>query len=222
MPPKQGQDYLYGIAPEEAQSEFEGRQARRKKAIELALQSAGEVKKTAEELEGFKAQGLADFARSEQDGRRGIRARAADALAAAQAGGGAGGGSSYGQLLQAGKSAGITEADFSAGIARDKTDFNMGLADRIGSARVAAADQAFKALQVEQEAGTLNEDRQQRMADLDGQINAILGAQKGFFNDDEDTAAMQIERLAKFEDDPQMRSYLLQRARDIRNKSEDF
>jgi len=136
-------------------------------------------------------------------GMNSIRSQAANALAAGQASTFGRGHGGYGGALQANADSGLQQAQFGASQAMEKQNAQTGALESIGKM------------------GSDDQNRQKKQAAYEDQIQAIIKANKGFFNDDETTMRAQIMQLANYEQDPEMRQYLMQRANNIATKTED-
>jgi hypothetical protein len=109
-------------------------------------------------------------------------------------------------------------ATFEAGQASKLGSLKESQAIKLGEARTAAAEAELAATTFEEEAKPefSKEARDVKMAELDAGINAILSDKQyqGFWDDDEDAAAMAIEQLIKSETDP----FIIERYRGIADK----
>ena len=152
-------------------------------------------------------------------GSKGIREQAAAGLAGALgAAPQTGLGAKAAAGAQAGKQAGMGVATFEASQADKLGSMKEQQAQKLGDARTAAAEAELAATTFEEEAKPefSQEARNAKMTELDAGINAILKDEKyqGFWDDDEDAAAMAIEQLIKSETDP----FIIERYRGIADK----
>jgi len=161
--------------------------------------SRARMKEKARAQEGIVAAG-------EDVARGAIRQQAAAGLAAAISAGGGGG-------MGGGMLSGARQTALSAG---------MKEATAVQSVRERAGQVGLEAEQLIAELGSKEADAQQKRVDYEAQIQAIFAANKGFFNDDEDSAADSILRLADNEEDGEIAAELRARAKRVRDQVEDF
>lgn len=169
-----------------------------------ALQAYMNVGKTAEE--NVKSLDVAQKA-----GSQAIRSNLGQGLAAAGFGAGRAGKAGYGAALQAGEAGAMQESGLIADIAKQKA-----------AAKLQAATAQTEGLESVAKMGTSTENKRKAMQDADAEINRIIEANKGFFNDDEATMASQIKQLiGRYADQPEVQKYLSERAGAIQSGSED-
>lgn len=153
---------------------------------------------------------------AEQQGQSAIARGSAQALASTQGGGGFGRAGLAG-ASQIGADAGFARGQLATDIAKQRLGVQEASAQRRADA--SAADiQGFEALG---NMGTNAEDEAAQRADIDARINAIVKANKGFFNDDEETMASQIRNLITPNMSAANQAYIAQRMNAIRSQSED-
>ncbi len=169
---------------------FKTKRRTREEAIEAARRLAAET-----EL------GVGAVEEATEAGRAGLRMRAAQALAATQG-------------LEA--PAGGARAAMARGTAMEEgirgAEFEAAQAGREVEARQAAAAMQLEAAKFEQEVGTEAEDRQEKMADYQAQINSIINRHDAWYDIDEAAIRDDILALAEFETDPVLRDYLKREA----------
>lgn len=193
---------------------------------EQAVGAAGDIAKQSEQLatdlEARRAAALASLDKATEAGQLDIRASQAEGLAAGQAAAGARGASAFGALGQAAKQSGLAQAGFLGEQAKARASTDVGLAEKIGEARQAAAAQRLEALKFQQEAGTTAKDRQQKSDQYETRLQEIYTDNKGFFNDDEEKAADEIERMVEYETDPVLKQRYMDIAAKVRAGDTDF
>jgi len=186
-------------------------QAMRKLAAEKAA-SRERMKERARAQEGLAQESARVIGAGEDVARGAIRQQAAQGLAAAiSAGGGGMGGGMLAGARQTALSAGQLEASEIQGI-REREAAGLERAGQVG----------LEAEQLIAELGSREAEAQQKRVDYEAQIQVIFAANKGTFNDDEDSAAAAINRLADNEEDPQIAAELRARAARVKSKEEDF
>lgn len=160
-------------------------------------------------------QGGAALQKASDYGRLDIANQAAEALAAARGQGAASGGISYGGLLQAGKTAGISSAGVESNIAQQQ----LGLTKDVNTAKQEAAAQSLEATKFAQQAGSQVQDQQKKMSDYDAKMQEILASTKGFFKDDTTLAGQKIAEMVAGETDPTVKQHYLDLASKYANGS---
>lgn len=169
-----------------------------------ALQAYMNVGKTAEE-------NVKSFDVAQKAGSQAIRSNLGQSLASAGFGAGRAGKAGYGASLQAGEMGAQQESGMIADIAKQKA-----------AAKLQAATAQTEGLESVAKMGTNVENRRKAMQDADAEINRIIEANKGFFNDDEATMAQQIRQLiGRYADQPDVQKYLEDRAGKIQSGTED-
>jgi len=149
--------------------------------------------------------GVGSLEAAQQAGMRAIQGQAAEGLAAGQAAAGRFGGSAYGGALQAGKEAGLAQAEF-----------GYGAEGALSDAKMKAAQAALEATEYQRELGTEKEDRAAMMADLDTRIaEKIAPHDKWYGFENVDAAAAAIRELKATVDDPEMVAYIEEKARQV-------
>lgn len=217
----------FGPAPVVAKppTEAELAERRRQEAIAAAKGIATQSELLASDLEARRAAALAGLDKETVAGGLGIRAAQAEALAAGQAAAGSRGGSAYGALGQAAKQTGLAQAQFGAAQAKERGALDLGLAEKIGEARQAAAAQQLEALKFGEETVRPAQAKKKQYADYQQQIADILQPYKDEFyttDEEEDQAAQEIEALADMEDDQDLKAMLLKKAADVRSGKIDI
>ncbi len=169
-----------------------------------ALQAYMNVGKTAEE-------NVKSLDATQKAGSQAIRANLGQGLASAGFGAGRAGKAGYGAALQAGGTGAGMESGLIADIAKQKA-----------AAKMQAATAQTEGLESVAKMGTNIENKRKAMQGADAEINRIIEANKGFFNDDEATMASQIKALVgRYADQPEVQKYLMSRAGGIQSGSED-
>jgi len=179
----------------ENESEFERRKRLREQGVsagyELADLVGGEV--------GAQEQAL-------ESGRAQIRQRAAQSMAGALGGArGLTSGAGLAATRQTGLESGIAEGALEAQSATN-----------IAAARRNAAEARLGAVQFEREAGSVEDERNQLRAAAESEIQAIIAAHKTALWDDNEGAALDIERAAARQSDPVVKAEMMYRASRIR------
>lgn len=164
---------------------------------------------------------LAGYDQALQAGQSNIRQQAAQAYATGQASSGRSGHAGYGAALQTGQQSGFAQGQLGAQVAKERGQADFGMTQQIGTAQNEAAQAQSQGFEAIGKMGTSASNQQKKQADYDSQIAAIIKDNKGYFNDDEATMKKQIENLANFETDPQLKEYLTMRAANIASKTED-
>lgn len=201
---------------------LEDKDALRKKAAQKYMSLEGIGQKNVAALESKRGEMMGAFDQAETAGGNAIRRQAALGMAAGANQSGRFGRAGYGAGLQAGADSGFAQAQQGAAMAKMRSDADVGLTKEIGSMEFGAAQAGAQGLESVAKMGTTAENQQKKQADYENQIAAIQKNNKGFFNDDEDTAYQQIMALLQFETDPAMRAYIQSRAAGIKSGSEDF
>lgn len=180
-------------------------QARKMAALELAKGMPGLITEEAAAQRGL-------FETAATEARRGIRGQAARALAGSLAQAGTIGGAGFAQGRQTAIETGEAIGTVDAQLARDLAG--------LSGARMEAAKAELEALQFEAEMLTPEEEAQQLIDSYKPRIDAIISRYKGgLFEDDNEAAmAVEIERLAANEPNPQAREWLLLEARGVQDE----
>lgn len=156
--------------------------------------------------------GVASMEEAGRAGQQRIRQQAARGLAAGLSSAPVGSGAGLAASRQSSVEAGLAGAQFGA---------QMG--QSIAAARQQANAERLEAIQAEAEIGSQVSAQQQKMANYEKEIAQIKEEHKNWYGtEDEAGAANAIRRRAAQEEDPVIRDWLLQRARDIETEREDF
>ena len=94
-------------------------------------------------------------------------------------------------------------------------------AGQVSRARHTAAQAALEGLSFQQEMGTEADARKAKQQALEQQIQVIKEKNTGTFTDSGEQAAQEIRSLAQYEDDPEIRRWLDERARQTEGELED-
>jgi len=173
----------------------------------MSMRKLAAEKEASRERMKEKARAYEGIAAGGEDVARGaIRQQAATGLAAAISAGGGGG-------MGGGMLAGARQTALSAG---------MQEATAVQAAREKAGQVGLETEQLIAEIGSKEADAQQKRVDYEAQIQAIFAANKGFFYDDNSSAAAAIDRLAANEEDQEIAAELTKRAERVRSNEEDF
>jgi len=144
-------------------------------------------------------------------GKANIRAQGAEGLAAGAASGG-NTGNAYAGALQAGLNSGRAQSNFGGQQALQRGQAELGIQEKVGDARSAAAAQQLEAIKFGKEAGSNAEDKQKKMADYTTRMQQILANNKHWYGDDEAQAQQQIEQMVATEEDPEIKAYFTDQA----------
>jgi len=186
--------------------------ALRKKAAQGYANMQGIADKQTNALQAQQTALNTGFDQAETAGANDIRRQAALGFASGSAAAGHNGRAGYGAALQTGQDSGFNQGQMHAHIAGQRSAANIGLAKDIGQSQLESAQIGQQGLESIGKMGTTAEGHQQKQFAYDQQIAAIKQANKGFFNDDENNAAAQINALAQYETDPALKAYLNQQA----------
>lgn len=181
-------------------------------AAESYMKAPGEIRKETGALAAA-AQNRID--RAETQGMADITRGAGEALAATQ-------GTGMGRAGLAGVSQLATDAGAARGrLGADIEGMRLDAMQQAAQGRIDALRSEQEGLQALGEMGSDAEEGQAQRADIDAQINSIIKANKGFFNDDEKTMGTQIANLVVPGMDPQLVAYIQRRKNAIESGSED-
>jgi hypothetical protein len=176
------------------------------------MKAPGEIRKETGALAAA-AQNRID--KAETQGMADITRGAGEALAATQ-------GTGMGRAGLAGVSQLATDAGAARGrLGADIEGMRLDAMQQAAQGRIDALRSEQEGLQALGEMGSDAEEGQAQRADIDAQINSIIKANKGFFNDDEKTMGTQIANLVVPGMDPQLVAYIQRRKNAIESGSED-
>jgi len=169
-----------GAAKPKSPADFDYTQGLKKKAAKQALGVAEAAQGAVGSMEAAQAAGM-----------QAIQGQSAEGLATGQAAAGRFGGSAYGGALQAGKDAGLAQAEF-----------GYGAAGKLADAKTEAAQAALGATEYERELGTTTEDRAAALKDINESISTAIDNASGWSGTDEAAAAAAIRALKAGVSDP--------------------
>lgn len=144
-------------------------------------------------------------------GRAALRSQAARALASNLTPGLSGSGAGAAQARQ-------SSLDVGTSLAAMEPQQAQQLAD----VRRRAAETELEGLSFLREMGTEEDARKQRQAELEQQIQMIKEKNTGIVSDEGEQAAKEIRALAEYEDDPVIRQWIENRARQTETELEDW
>jgi len=154
---------------------------------------------------------LAELEAAQAQGRSDLLGQAARGLAASTTPSMMGTGAGAAQARQAALSTGQSLAALEANQAQQ----------RAGTRR-SAAQAALEGLSFQQEMGTETDERKAKQQQLEAQIQVIKEKNTGTFTDSGEQAAREIRELIKYEDDPEIRAWMEQRASQVEGELEDW
>ena len=191
-----------GYDPHPAGSSYGEKKALKQKAAQQALGIANVAQ-----------QNVGSLAAAQKAGMRDIVGQSAEGLGAGQAASGRMGGSAYGAALQAGKDAGLSQAQFGY-------QSEGAMAD----ARTQAAQAALSATQYQRDLGTDAEDTAAEMADITTAIANAAAPFKGawYESDSRDQAADAVLQLLSTTDNPVIQEEIRRQAALIASGARDI
>lgn len=163
------------------------------------------------------ASGTAAVDAAEKQGQAAIGRGSAQALASTQGGGGFGRGG-VAAASQIGADAGYNRGRLAVDIAQQRQGIEQESAQR----KIDATGADIQGFEAVGSMGTNAEDEAAQRADVDARINGIIKANKGFFNDDEDTAVRQIQNLITPSMSKANQDYIRMRMKAISGGAEDI
>lgn len=184
----------------------------RSAAAESYMKAPGAIR---QETDALASAAESRINKAERQGMADITRGAGEALAATQ-------GTGMGRAGLAGVSQLATDAGAARGrLGADIEGMRLDAMQQAAQGRIDALRSEQEGLQALGEMGSDAEEGQAQRADIDAQINSIIKANKGFFNDDEKTMGTQIANLVVPGMDPQLVAYIQRRKNAIESGSED-
>lgn len=181
-------------------------------AAESYLKAPGAIR---QETDALASAAESRINKAERQGMADITRGAGEALAATQ-------GTGMGRAGLAGVSQMATDAGAARGRLRADTEgMRLDAMQSAAQGRIDALRSEQEGLQALGEMGSDAEEAQAQRADIDAQINSIISANKGYFNDDEATMERQINNLVVPGMDPALVAYINKRATAIKSGVED-